>query len=293
MNKWQWIDFVVLNSNRDTINTGRVANRLVTLYPIQNYISANFPEDTFPAKHPDIASNGNSFTVAITRIYINSNNFDNSTGDYDIGRRYVAYSSNGCSVNKWCIYGGDYAARSGRREYHPRIEFDLQNYILAYGDSMFSLPSSKLRWREVCGANCYSDTTGRVVTNNLYRYSWGTITSSFDLVPTYDTVKCQDNTTRRVMRFVYIKTLSGTDRDIYYRKMVYTGCLTPVSYNESKNEKFYYNSKSKVLYVNADELRLYDVSGKVLKTFRKGEYKLNNLNRGIYFIDGKYKIVVF
>lgn len=293
VNKWQWIDFVVLNSNRDTINTGRVANRLVTLYPIQNYISANFPEDTFPAKHPDIASNGNSFTVAITRIYINSNNFDNSTGDYDIGRRYVAYSSNGCSVNRWCIYGGDYAARSGRREYHPRIEFDLQNYILAYGDSMFSLPSSKLRWREVCGANCYSDTTGRVVTNNLYRYSWGTITSSFDLVPTYDTVKCQDNTTRRVMRFVYIKTLSGTDRDIYYRKMVYTGCLTPVSYNESKNKKFYYNSKSKVLYVNVDELKLYDVSGKVLKTFRKGEYKLNNLNKGIYFIDGKYKIVVF
>ncbi|MEO0202473.1 MAG: hypothetical protein ABIL37_01960, partial [candidate division WOR-3 bacterium] len=49
VNKWQWVDFVVINSNRDEINKGRVANRLVTLYPIENYISANFPEDTFPA----------------------------------------------------------------------------------------------------------------------------------------------------------------------------------------------------------------------------------------------------
>lgn len=293
INKWQWIDFVVLNSNRDTINTGRVANRLAP-YGISNYNSAAFPEDTFPAKHPDLASNGSSFTVAFTRIYINSNNFDNSTGDYDIGRRYVAYSTPTCNLNKWCVYGGDYAARSGRREYHPRIEFDLQNYILAYGDSMFSLPSSKLRWREVCGANCYSDTTGRVVTNNLYRYSWGTITSSFDLVPTYDTVRCTDNTWRRVMRFVYIKTLSGTDRDIYYRKMVHTGCITPVSLSENDKD-FYYNASIKTLFVNKNkEIKIYDVSGKVVKVInKKGVYKFDNLRRGVYLINGREKIIVF
>ncbi len=292
VNKWQWIDFVVLNSSRDTINTGTVANRL-TPFGVSNYIAANFPEDTFPSKHPDIASNGSSFTVGFTRIWINSNNFDNSTGDYDIGRRYVAFSTPTCSNNRWCIYGGDYAARSGRREYHPRIEFDLQNYILAYGDSMFSLPSSKLRWREVCGGNCYSDTAGRVVTNNLFRYAWNTITSSFDLVPTYDTVRCVDNSWRRVMRFVYIKTLSGTDRDIYYRKMVYTGCITPVSSNEKQQRDFYYNAKSKFLSVNVDEVKLYDLSGRIVGTYRRGNHKLDKLNKGVYFINGKYEILVF
>jgi len=293
INKWQWIDFVVLNSNRDTINTGTVANRL-NPYGTPNYISANFPEDTFPAKHPDLASNGSSFTVAFTRIYINSNNFDASNGDYDIGRRYVTYSTPTCNLNKWCVYGGDYAARSGRREYHPRIKFDLQNYILAYGDSTSSLPSSKLRWREVCGANCYSDTAGRVVTNNLFRYSWGTITSSFDLVPTYDTVKCTDNTLRRVMRFVYIKTTNGSDRDIYYRRMVHTGCLTPVNLSEN-NKTFYYNPLTKILFVNEDkEIKIYDISGKLIKVInRKGAYDFSKLRRGIYLINGKEKIIVY
>ncbi|MCX7947473.1 MAG: T9SS type A sorting domain-containing protein [candidate division WOR-3 bacterium] len=291
VNKQQWIDFVVINQNRDTINTGRVANRLIS--GASNYISMS--EDTFPAKHPDIASNGNTFTVAFTRVYTNLNNWDVSTGDYDIGRRFVAFGTNGCNTNRWCVYGGNYAARSSRREYHPRIEFDRQNYILAYGDSMFSLPSSKLRWREVSNIDgSYSDTTGRAVTNNLFRYSWGTITSSFDLVPTLDTVRCQDNTWRRVMRFVYIKTTNGTNRDVYYRRMLFTGCITPVNIVEAENKPFYFDYNTKNIILNRDEpLKIYDVSGKLIMVISKrGKYELNHLNKGIYFINRNYKIVI-